>query len=213
MKNKELNFLSQTFLFCGFSEDEILNLPCEIILSTVLCEKGDRIKIARYGEEKIAFVLSGECEVMSERLVLNTLKKGDSFGILSIFSNEPYPTAIVAKKNSRILFLEKETLLSLIECSPKISLNVIRFLSGRVSFLNRKVATLGSASVEEKCTHLLKDLLQKFGVVIPFPISSMARKLGVGRASLYRSLESLTEKGILRYEDTYVHILCPDQLG
>lgn len=213
MKNKELIFLSETFLFSDFSENEILDLPCKIDPTSVACEKGERIEITRSGEEKIAFVLSGECEVMSERLVLNTLKKGDSFGILSIFSNEPYPTAIVAKKNSRILFLTKETLLQLINCSPKISFNVIRFLSGRVSFLNRKVATLGSASVEEKCVHLLKDLFQKFGAVIPFPISSMARKLGVGRASLYRALESLTEKGILRHEDTCVHILCPNQLS
>ena len=107
MKKKQLFFLSNTFLFSNLSEEEILSLPPEIETENVLCEKGQRIDMALSEEKRIAFVLSGECDVMHEKLVLNTLKKGDSFGILSIFSNEPYPTNIIAKKQCHILFLKK----------------------------------------------------------------------------------------------------------
>jgi len=212
MKKKQLFFLSNTFLFSNLSEEEILSLPPEIETENVLCEKGQRIDMALSEEKRIAFVLSGECDVMHEKLVLNTLKKGDSFGILSIFSNEPYPTNIIAKKQCHILFLKKDTFLSLIECSPKISMNVISFLAGRVTFLNQKVATLAGASVEAKCRSYLKDQYHKNGACISLSISSVARKIGVGRASLYRALDSLKEKGVLTHEESWVNILRPDLL-
>ena len=212
MKKKEFSFLTDTFLFSNLSEEEIHSLPIEIEIENVLCEKGRHMDIALSEEKKIAFVLTGECDVMHERLVLNTLKKGDSFGILSIFSNEPYPTTIIAKKQSHILFLKKDTLLALIECSPKIAMNVISFLSGRLTFLNRKVATLGGASVEDKCRSYLKDQYHKHGAYISLSISSVARKIGVGRASLYRALDTMKEKGVLTYEESLVSILRPDLL-
>ncbi|MBP3592239.1 MAG: Crp/Fnr family transcriptional regulator [Clostridia bacterium] len=210
MKNRELAFLSGTFLFSDFSEKEISLFSESIHLEWVLCQKGDRIDMTLSGSQRLAFVYSGKCEVLSEKLVLNTLKKGDSFGILSIFSDEPYPTAIVAKKQCRIFFIEKTDLLALIEASPKIAMNVIRFLASRVTFLNQKVSTLGGSSVEEKCIAYLKSQYQKLGTAIPFPISAVARKIGTGRASLYRALDALAEKGVLKYEENTAKILVPN---
>lgn len=212
MRKKEFSFLSNTFLFSNLSDEEIHSLPVDIETESILCEKGQHIDIAHCEEKRIAFVLAGECEVLHEKLILNTLKKGDSFGILSIFSNEPYPTTILAKKESHILLLKKETLLSLIECSPKIAMNVISFLAGRITFLNQKVATLGGSSVVDKCRSYLKDQYHKYGACISLSISSVARKIGVGRASLYRALDILKEKGILTYEESLVNILRPDLL-
>ncbi len=212
MKKRKLEFLSQTFLFSGVSEKEIADISDKIRTEEVLCEKGERIDMTFSEEHRLAFVFSGECDVLSDKLVLNTLKRGDSFGILSIFSDEPYPTAIIAKKQCRIFFIEKTDLLALIEASPKIAMNVIRFLAGRVTFLNQRVSTLGGSSVEEKCIAYLKNQYQSFGTTIPFPISAVSRKIGAGRASLYRALGTLAEKGILIHEETTVKILRPDLL-
>ncbi len=212
MKKKDFLFLTETFLFSGLSEQEIHSLAVDIETENILCEKGHHIDIALSEEKKIAFVLSGECDVMREKLVLNTLKKGDSFGILSIFSSEPYPTTIIAKNQCRILFLKKDTLLALIERSSKVSTNVISFLAGRITFLNQKIATLGGSSVEDKCRSYLKDQYYKHGAFLPLSISAVARKIGVGRASLYRALDALTEKGVLLHEESSVSILRPDLL-
>ena len=212
MKKKERSFLLETFLFSGFSADEIDALACKIEAETLTFERGQQLDLPFSEIKKIAFVLFGECEVMSNKLVINTLKKGDSFGILSVFSNEAYPTHILAKNRCGILFLTKETLISLIECSPKAAMNVITFLAGRVTFLNHKVATLGSASVEEKCASYLKEQYNSFGDRFAFPISSVARKIGAGRASLYRALDALEAKGILRHEDGTIQILQPENL-
>ncbi len=212
MKKKERSFLTETFLFSGFSADEIDALPCKIEAESLTFEKGQHLDFSFSEVKKIAFVLFGECEVMSNKLVINTLKKGDSFGILSVFSDEPYPTHILARNRCGILFLTKETLTSLIECSPKVARNVITFLAGRVTFLNHKVATLGGASVEKKCASYLKEQYNSFGERFAFPISSVARKIGAGRASLYRALDALEAKEILRHEDGAIQILQPKKL-
>ena len=212
MNRKEFLFLSNTFIFNGIGPDDIERLPESIHCETPVFSKGERADLNLSENKKIAFILSGECIVMKDALVLNTLKKGDSFGILSIFSDEPYPTSVIAKKETKILFLTHDDLIMLIENLPRVAMNVIRFLSGRVTFLNKKVATLGGATVEDKCIAYLREEYKGEGDTIPFPISAVARKIRVGRASLYRALASLEEKGTLVYSDNTVKILHQDQI-
>ena len=212
MNKKEFLFFSQTFLFDKVRFEDIDQLPRKIDCQALTFSKGEHANTEFWESKKIAFILSGECIVMKNELVLNTLKKGDSFGILSVFSNEPYPTAVIAKKETKILFLNHEDLDLLIEQLPAVAMNVIRFLAGRVTFLNRKVATLGEATVEDKCLAFLKEEYQKNGSHFPFSISGVARKIRAGRASLYRALASLEEKGILVYRNNAVDILHPDYI-
>ena len=212
MNKKDFLFLSKTFLFAGLSFEDIDRLPKKISSEALIFSKGERADLNFLESKKIAFVFSGECVVMKDELVLNTLKKGDSFGILSVFSDEPYPTSVIAKKETKILFLNHDDLNMLITQLPAVSMNVIRFLAGRVTFLNQKVATLGGTTVEDKCIAFLREEYRKNGAFIPFPISGVARKIRAGRASLYRALASLEKKDVLIYHDNAVEILHPDYI-
>ncbi len=211
MDKKDLKFLYETFLFRDIRPEDAEPLLRDEEFCVHICRKGERVTF----KNEIAFVQSGECEVICDQsghdiLILNNLKKGDSFGILSIFTDEPYITAVIAKKDTRILSLRQESLLRWIEHSSALAMNVIRFLAGRVSFLNRKVATLGSSTVEEKCVSYLRDEFRKKGNTVDFPVSRVARKLGVGRASLYRAISSLYEQGIISHEGGFIKILMPN---
>ena len=210
MNKKELSFLAETFLLANLSENDISLLPCDVLCETYTYARGEHADPDLQNEKRIGFILSGECAVMREGLVMNILKKGDSFGILSVFSNEAYPTAVIAKKETKILFLGHDDLIRLIDSSPRIAMNVITFLAGRVTFLNAKVATLCKATVEDKCIAYLKEEYKIHGAAVPFPISKIARKISAGRASLYRALNTLKEKGLIEYTDNTVMILCPD---
>jgi CRP-like cAMP-binding protein len=211
MDKKGIEFLSSTFLFQGIPMAQAEKLLMKTEGIDLACKKGECVNI----DKAIAFVQSGECEVIREQsghehLVLNNLKKGDSFGILSVFTDEPYATAVVAKKESHILLLKREALIDLIEHSPALSMNVIRFLSGRVSFLTHKVATISGATVEEKCIAYLRDEYRAHGETIEFSVSKVARRLGAGRASLYRALSALDAEGIISHGDGSVKILRTD---
>jgi CRP-like cAMP-binding protein len=212
MDKKDFSFLSKTFLMAGIEEKELSSLTCELKTQTIVCAKGDRIDLALAEEKRMGFVLSGQCEVTCDKLVLNTLNKGDSFGILSIFSDEPYPTSIIAKKACRILLIEKDSLLSLIQESSKIAMNIILFLAGRVRFLSKKATVLGGSSAEEKCAAYLKEEYLKIGSDFPFSATAVARKINVGRASLYRALTCLESKGVIQHKDNSIIILHPELL-
>ncbi len=210
MTKKETAFLSNTFLFRGMDEAEAATLLSDLPAKSILCQRGEAVEI----EHAVAFIYSGECEIIRrgerERLILNVLKKSDSFGILSVFCNESVPTSILAKKETQILYLTRETLIALTERSHAVAMNIIRFLSDRVCFLNRKIATLGSATVEEKCISFLAEEIEKNGSRFPFQAAKAARKIGAGRASLYRALNTLVNNGVLLHEDGAIQILKPD---
>ena len=212
MNKKDFSFLSKTFLLAGIEEEEFSAFRIPLISQTIVCAKGDHIDIALAEEKCIGFVLSGQCDVTRDKLVLNTLNTGDSFGILSVFSDEPYPTSIIAKKECRILLLSKESLISLIHASSAVAMNVISFLAGRVCFLNKKTSVLGGASAEDKFSAYLKEECRRLGNAFPFSASAVARKINVGRASLYRALSCLESKGIIQHKDNSVIILHPELL-
>ena len=90
---KYLRQLSDSFLFRNLSEGELSSLldGSEPTLSSY--KKGELIYSSASHKRLVGFVLSGCCEIRRERteggpVLLNMLSVGDSFGILSVFSEE-----------------------------------------------------------------------------------------------------------------------------
>lgn len=213
MKENVKVFLSDVFLFRGVEENAIDN-----VLKTITPQ------IKRYLSKEVifsphdykpvlAFVISGECSVERIRndgtsIPLNTLRAHDSFGIMSLFaSGEEYPTSVVAKKNSELIFFTKQDVDFLISASPRIAINVINFLADRVAFLNSKIATFSSDTVEGKIANFLIIQEKKLGSEFSLNFKKTAEAINSGRASLYRALASLEEKNLIKIENKKIIIL------
>ena len=180
--------------------------------------RGDMIYSPTSYERKIGFVISGECEVVRAkhdggRVKLNTLSRGNPFGISTIFSEEEFPTMIYAKRASEIAFITRDELLALIDRFPSVALAIIRFQNDRIAFLNKKIETFSAGTVEEKLACYLFGEYKKHGS-LEFPFNKMktADVLGVGRASLYRALDSLAEDSIISFENKKILIKDPNGL-
>ena len=160
-------------------------------------------------------MISGECEVCrikhdGGRVKLNTLSRGQSFGISTIFSEEDFPTVIYAKRRAEVVFITRDELLALIDAIPAIALNIIKFQNDRIAFLNKKIETFSAGSVEEKLACYIFSEYKKCGEhELPLNRMKTAEKLGVGRASLYRALDSLVESGIIKLETKKIYIIDP----
>lgn len=201
---KKNNFkLTETFLFRGMTANDAEALIQRVTPEVVEFEKGEEIYSPAQYEKKMGFVLSGECSVLqrhaSADVSLKPILPSDTFGILTIFLDEQdYPTYIKAKKKTQILFLSAADIHRLIELSPTVALNIITFLSERVAFLNKKIDTYSSGSVEEKLASYLISRCRDLGKTeFPFNKAEVAQSLGVGRASLYRALNSMCSDGIV----------------
>ena len=134
-----IELLKESFLFTDVDNKVIEGLISEHPPSHFTFKRGDEIFSSK-DEAVVGFILSGECEVRhakqcGKNAVLNILTEGDSFGILSIYSEEQFPTQIFALKNSEIIFFSKEQIQHFVNSDLHISSNLINFLANRISHI------------------------------------------------------------------------------
>ena len=118
------------------------------------------------------------------------------FGIANLFSDEPYVSEIRAHGACRVFMISEEAIRHLLENDSAFLYRYLAFLSGRIRFLNRKIGYLTAGSAERRLALYLVSL-GRDSVRLDASISSLSELLDVGRASLYRAFDRLTEDGFL----------------
>lgn len=208
-----IEFFKQTFLFRNIDDAEIRRFISCAEPQIRCFERGDQIFTPECFEKKLGFVISGECEVRrmhedTSCLILNALKKYDSFGIISIFSNTAeYPSYIYASRKCEVCFIKSEDLIRLIESDKRVALNLINFLTTKIEFLNEKIRTFASVSVEKKLASYLLSEYKKNGLQ-KFILNKKhtAETIGAGRASLYRALNALEAQNLVQIDNKIIFI-------
>ena len=106
-------FLSEVFLFDGMNKNQIRNAIGIISPIITEYERKNEIYSPSSYERRLGFIIRGECRVDRIRhdgvlVRLNVLKKGNSFGVVSVFADEEeFPTKITATKNTTVLYISK----------------------------------------------------------------------------------------------------------
>ena len=210
------SILKKLFPFTELENDVLEQIYGELTFETISYHKNDIILSNDCYECMIGFVLSGKCEVrrkrLKENILLQTLNPFDSFGILTLFSKEEYPTDIIAKTKTEILFIPKQSFLSCIYKHPEVCMNVMTFMASRIQFLNRKIAILSGTNVEEKVRQYIIFQQKEFGEQFTFNASQVSVLLNIGRASLYRVLDALQEADIIEVKEKIIFVKRPEAL-
>ena len=158
--------------------------------------------------EKGEFCLIVGTSGAGKSTVLNILGPGDSFGILSVYSAEDFPTKIYATKNSEIAFFTGEQIVSFVNNYSHISQNLIRFLAGRISFLNKKIATFSPSRVSDRlAVFLLSERERQASDALTFNCQKTAEEIGAGRASVYRAIETLEAQSLIKASEKKILII------
>ena len=169
----------------------------------------------------LGVVLAGTIAVTkpsSSRYVMAALGRGSLFGSANLYDDDTgVVTVLTASSDCRIVFFPRELLETLMREAHDIALNYIRFLTGRVRFLNDKIQGLVSASAEAALKqYLLQNAVvsgEKCFVRLSGSISSLAETLNIGRASLYRAFQVLQRTGAIRKNGKEIEIIDPDVLS
>ena len=81
-------------------------------------------------------------------------------------------------------------------------------MSNKIAFLNKKISTFTSDTVEDKLAKFILHEYRRLGTVeIPFNCQRAAISINAGRASLYRAIASLSEAKIVKLENKKIYIL------
>ncbi len=211
-------FAAHLFLFYGIGDEELKKILDDTNTEIRTFSRSEIIYSPSEYEKKIGFVISGRCEVRRIKpdggtVVLNILDRFDSFGILAVFSDcVEYPTEVYAAKNTDIMFITKEKVTELIKKHPTISMNIIKFLSDRIGFLNKKIATFSGTHVENKFSSYLLSEYEKKGDCFTLNCKKASEAINAGRASVYRAIESLCKENLIEFENKKINIKDPNGL-
>lgn len=205
------DFIKSCFIFKGVDEG-VLNQLLNTNPPKVMSYKRGDIVYSSSKEKLVGFVASGKCEVRrikpdGSKTVLNSLSKNGSFGILSVFSDEEFPTQIFALTNCDILYFTDEQIRYFANNNLQISTNIINFLANRISFLNKKIATFSGTRVEDRLSaFLLCESEKHCSDIFAFNCQKTSEEINAGRASVYRAISSLEEADLISLVDKKIYI-------
>lgn len=168
--------------------------------------RGEVIYSPEYYQHALGIVARGVAIVEKENgVLLNRLEAGSCFGAAALFAaEERYVTTIRAKSECTVLFLPVASMERILLEHPQIALNYIRFLSGRIQFLNRRIDSFVAPSVEETLLSYLRQ--QPQGQLSGVPMAKLAEILNVGRTSLYRAVQHLEQNNMIVKEGKTIRL-------
>ena len=198
------------FLFSGIPRGDAERLISGVRFEIKELKKGELLIC--HGSQTPCFgtIISGRATVSrtscGKKLILNNMKEGAFFGASSLFGGEAFPTDISADTDCTVATLTEGDIEALLTRDSRIAMNYIRFLSGRIRFLNDSIDSYSMRSADEKIAkHLLRICSDGVGTIGSY--TRVADMLGVGRASLYRALDSLENRGIISRQKQEIRIL------
>ena len=154
--------------------------------------------------DSIVIVVSGSVEVFkdeSKSVMLNRIESGGFFGAAALFADKKeYVSVIVSKGNCTVILIPFEKFKEMLAENSNFALNYIKFLSGRIEFLNKKIDEFTAPDACEKLVRFLLDRAieeDKRAVCRVKSMVELSKTLDMGRASLYRSLEELEREKII----------------
>jgi CRP/FNR family cyclic AMP-dependent transcriptional regulator len=132
--------------FDRLTTQQLLGLA-ELLQEQKLVE-GDRVY--GVGEEGLGlyFVLEGEVELRRGSMVLERARPGSFFGELSALDGVPRTMDAVAIEVTRLLRLDRDDLLALLEEAPALAIGMTQVLSGRVRRLHERLENAAVSSEE-----------------------------------------------------------------
>lgn len=141
--------------------------------------------------------------------VLQTLKAGDVFNALGVFTDSPNQATVIALETSQLWIIHREVLLRLMDEHPPLARQVVSDLAGRVVHLIQMVEDLSLRSVEARLARLLIE--QAHGDVMPrrrwATQAELAARLGTVPDVVNRALRKLADLDMIHVERNQIQIL------
>lgn len=217
--------LTDTPLFQEITQEGITHMMGCLSPKVRHYTKQDLITVEGMPFEGIGILLEGRALITrsneaGESILMDHVLPGQIFGEMIAFSSRTtWPATVVADSEVAVMFLDKNSFVSQCHqvCSwhQQLMLNLMRIISNKALFLNRKVNYLSIKSMRAKLSKLLlefsKDQNGKM-IHMPFNRNEMAEFLNVSRPSMSRELARMKKENLIDYHQNTFKILDLDQL-
>ncbi len=215
--DKEL--LKNTYLFNGFSDEELDEALSRLSARTASYKKGDVLISLGSPIREFGIVLSGGVQISCDdisgnQIIMMSVSKGDMFAeSLAVTANRESPIYAVATEASTLLWLKAAPISQGIIASPldtKIITSFINALAAKCLSMNDRVQILSKKSIRDKVITYFSQLAERSKsdeFTIPLSREDMASYLGVERSALSRELSNMQRDGIIVYRKNHFRIM------
>jgi CRP-like cAMP-binding protein len=140
-----------------------------------------------------------------QQMTVRYLGPGESFGCVAVCGGLTYPAGAAAVEDSEVLAWTRAQTQELAGRFPRIALNVIRIMGGRIEDMQTRLGEATHERVERRIARALTRLAaqagrrQAEGVAIDFPLSrqDLAEYAGTTLSTVSRTLSRWEEDGIV----------------
>ena len=174
--------------------------------------KGETIYTQGRFRRCLGVLIEGRVRVEKGALAMSTLNAGDLFGAAALFSGgADYPATLTAQTDCRILLIPQEGVRRLIREDGGFAERYVTYLSGRIQFLTGRLGALSAVSAEGRLAQYLLTNCGEDGA-LTLSAAQLCRRIGVGRATLYRSFEELERTGAIARDRKTIRVTDRERL-
>ena len=138
-------------------------------------------------------------------MFVSQLWGGEWFGAGALLDQRgQYGTTVRGRTDCKGLFLALGAMQRLLE-NPQVSLNYSRFLSDRIQFLNRRIASFTAPNVEQTLLSFLRQQPQQRCEGVS--MVKLSEVLNIGRTSLYRVVQQMEQDGVIKREGRVIQLM------
>lgn len=222
LNRHDVDILLDCFLFKEEKQDRVkATEEIQSFVKTKDCSvveylRGEVIADADKSAQKLGILLGGRVTASccdGDKSSLKVFSEGEIFGAASIFceGDSNAFARIKAETGCKILFITREGVERLLCEKPEKALKYIRFLCGRVEFLNKRISTFTSNQATERLAKYILDNKGN-GTCSGINFAALARTLDISRASLYRARRELEELKAVSINSKSITILSEEKL-
>lgn len=221
MEQQWIKILPKCALFQKISPDELEKMIACLEPRLVRYEeKNSYVTLEGDPFNGVAMVLEGEVAVTREnaeggRVIMTKLGVGDLFGEMIAFSEQRvWPATIVTTKAAAVMFIPTGKIVNscAMQCSghKQLIVNMLRIISQRALFLNKKIQYLSIKSLRARISLFLLEQYKKTGRTtfnLPLSRQECADFLHVSRPALSREMGRMRDEGLIEFYRQTVKIV------
>ncbi|MFV0384763.1 Crp/Fnr family transcriptional regulator [Paracoccus sp. (in: a-proteobacteria)] len=202
---------------------EILASP-RLRWSERLCGAGQLVIDRESSDHSVVFVRDGAFIAVywtetGRELTFSRIGPGDYFGELAALDEGPRSISIYAQIPSRVVVIEGESFLWLVDEVPAFRARLLRDLTGRIRSLTKRLTEMVSQNVDQRVRGYLMRLALEQGVCQPDGVihdtpthAEIASYIGTNREAVSRVISELQKTGVINAGRQRLTILSPDAL-
>ncbi len=211
MEDKLLEYLENNSILSAAKRDNLKYIIEHGFCRLVHHARGDVILSPDNPERQLILIISGSADVYSskngEGIMLRKLEAGNLSGVSNLFADSPFESCIVAHERCTVLSVAACGVRYLIENDREFAYSYIGFLSDRICYLNNKIKYITAQTPEGKLARYIASLGTDDVLVLPLPMNAIADILDIGRASLYRAMDTLIDGGYIIRDGKKITVL------